>query len=39
MQIKHITRIIRGYKGCQKLIKKMLVEYIAPLLLVYILEI
>ena len=35
MQTKHIIRIIKGYKGRQRLAKEILVKYIAPLLLVY----
>ena len=36
MQTKHIIRIIRGYKDCQRLTKEILVKYITPLLSVYI---
>jgi hypothetical protein len=36
MQIKYIIRIIREYKGRQRLTREILVKYIAPLLSVYI---
>ena len=36
MQTKYIIKTIKGYKGHQRLIKEMLVKYIALLLSVYI---
>ena len=36
MQTKYIIRIIREYKGRQRLTKEILVKYIAPSLSVYI---
>ena len=35
MQTKYIIKIIRGYKGYQRLAKETPDKYIAPLLLVY----
>ena len=36
MQTKYIIKIIKEYKGCQRLAKKMLVKYMALLLSAYI---
>ena len=36
MQTKYIIKIIKKYKGHQRLTKEILVKYIAPLLSVYI---
>jgi len=36
MQTKQIIRIIRGYKGRQRLTKEILVKRIAPLLLAHL---
>ena len=36
MQTKYIIKIIKGYKGRQRLTKEIPVKYIAPLLSVYI---
>ena len=36
MQTEYTIKIIREYKGCQRLAKEILNKYITPLLLAYI---